>query len=232
MHPHPNLLVCKYMYTPHVCAWLPRVLSLLVPSSVCVGVREGEKKKEWHSEERDIAHTSDSKTSVALDERKKEPEWVRECESHIPHIYCEGRGSGGGGGGVEHLHQVARASQPAAPTLDTLPSSSSLLQPMPHLALVSFALCTPCTPHFHTCAHPTASVPAMQARDASGAAHRPPQAQESSAPHVFKHRQRTAPSSCLLPPLPPHLTRSLKQARIRASLTALGKVLGARVHMR
>jgi len=77
MHPHPNLLVCKYMYTPHVCAWLPRVLSLLVPSSVCVGVREGEKKKEWHSEERDIAHTSDSKTSVALDERKKEPEWVR-----------------------------------------------------------------------------------------------------------------------------------------------------------
>jgi hypothetical protein len=43
-----------------------------------VGVREGEKKKECTSEERDIAHTSDSKRSVSLHERKKEPEWV--CE--------------------------------------------------------------------------------------------------------------------------------------------------------
>jgi len=84
----------------------------------------------------------------------------------------------------------------------------------------------------HTSAHPTASVPATQSRDASAAPHHPPQAQQSSAPHVFKHRQQSAPRSRLLLPLPPHLTRRLKPARIRASLTALGRALGARVHMR
>ena len=73
IHPHVDLAVCTYMYTPRVCAWLPRVLSLLVPSSICVGVREGEKKKECTSEERDIAHTSESMRSVALDQRENEP---------------------------------------------------------------------------------------------------------------------------------------------------------------
>jgi len=57
-----------------------------------VGVREGEKKKECNSEERDIAHTSDSKRFVALDERKKSQSGFV-SERVTWHIYS-GRGGG------------------------------------------------------------------------------------------------------------------------------------------